>query len=82
MSDFLPNALAFVVKYDQLADVLPFAVVFAIVGILILAAAYFALHLVAPFSIRQQIERVKNPAVAVILASLVVGIAIIVAAAV
>lgn len=76
------NAFALVVKFDQLADALIAILFFAAVGLVILGIAYFVLHLVLPFSLRLEIEEKQNPALGILIASLIAGIAIIVAAAI
>jgi len=85
MADSMFKIFAFalaIVKYDQLLEVLVAVLILAVVGLVIFGIAYFVLHLVAPFSIRKEIEQDQNPALGVLIASLVAGIAIIIAAAI
>lgn len=79
---FETNAFALVVKFDQLLEVLVAAVIFVVIGLIIFGVAYFVLHLVMPFSIRKEIEEDQNIALGVVIGSLVIGIAIIIAAAI
>lgn len=78
----LNYALALVVRFDRFFDVLIIVLSFAVFGLLIFGAAYFTLYLVLPFSIRRALEERRNPALAVLLGSIVIGIAIIVAGAI
>ena len=56
--------------------------VFALVGILIFALAFFIIVKATPFSMRKEIEEDQNVALAIIVAAMIIGIALIVAAAV
>ncbi len=76
------NAFALVVKFDQLGDALVSILFFAVIGLVIFGIAYFVLHLILPFSLRLEIEEKQNPALGILIASLIAGIAIIVAAAI
>ena len=74
--------LAFAVKYDQLLDVLIAAIVLGAAGLIIFGTIYFVLHLVMPFSIRKEIEERQNPALGIVIGAILIGIAIIIAAAI
>lgn len=76
------NFFAFIVNFSQLLDALIAALMFVIFGLIIFGVAYLILHLLMPFSIRKEIEVDKNPALAVIIGSLLISLAIIVAAAI
>ena len=66
----------------QLPDLIVTTLVFAVVGIVLFALAFFVVSMLAPFSIRKEIEEDQNTALAILIAALIIGIAIIVAAAV
>ena len=55
---------------------------FALLGIVAFAIAFFVVVKVTPFSLRKEIEEDHNVALAVVLGSVILGIAIIVAATV
>ncbi len=57
------------------------AVVFTVVGLLLFAAAIWLVAKFAPFSIRKEIEEDQNVALGLIVGSIILGIAIILAAA-
>ena len=52
------------------------------VGLAFFAAAFFVITKAVPFSMRKEIEEDQNTALGVILGSLIIGISIIIAAAV
>jgi len=76
------NALAFVVKFDELAEALIATLVFVVIGLVFFGIAYLILHLIMPFSIRKEIEDDQNTSLGIIIGSMLIGIAIIIAAAI
>jgi len=58
------------------------AVVFAALGLFIFSVAFLIMSKAAPFSIRKEIEKDQNTALAILMGAVILGIAIIVAAAV
>ena len=54
---------------------------FSLIGIVLFSLAFFIMGKVTPFSIRKEIEEDQNVALAIVIASVVVGIAMIVVAA-
>lgn len=55
-------------------------VVYTLFGVIVFALAFWAIVKLAPFSIRKEIETDQNVAVAVLIASVILGLAIIIAA--
>ena len=55
---------------------------YAIVGILIFGMAFWIMDAVTPFSIRKEIEEDQNTALAILMGAVIIGIALIIAAAV
>ena len=55
---------------------------FAVMGIVAFALAFFVIVKVTPFSIRKEIEEDHNVAFAIVIGSVILGIALIVAATV
>lgn len=78
----LINAFAFVVQLAQLAEVLITTLIFVVIGLVVFAAAYFVLDKITPFSIRKEIEDDQNTALGIVIGSMLIGIAIIIAAAI
>lgn len=74
------NYLAFVVKFDALAEVLVTTLIFVFIGILFFAVAYGILSRIYP--IKKEIEEDQNTALGIVIGSIMIGIAIIIAAAI
>lgn len=58
------------------------SLIFTAVGIVIFALAFYLMAKVIPFSVRKEIEEDQNTALGVIMGSVVIGLAIIIAASV
>jgi putative membrane protein len=69
-------------KLDQLGDVLVTTTAISLVGILVFCLAFFVMDKLSPFSLRKEIEEDHNMALAIIMAAVVIGIALIVSSAV
>ena len=76
------TALAFVVKWEDLQNVLVTTIIFVILGLIIFSLAFFFITVVTPFSVKKEIEEDQNVAVGVVIGSIIIGIAIIIAAAI
>ena len=74
------NALAFVVKLDQLLEVVVTTLIFVSIGLIFFVVAYAVLSRVFP--IRKEIEEDQNAALGIVIGSIMIGIAIIIAAAI
>ena len=57
------------------------ATVFGIAGIVLLILGYYIWELVTPYNLRRELHENKNVAVAVVAAAFIVGMAIVIAAA-
>lgn len=84
MNNFLQLApsLAFVVKFEDIAGVLISTIVFVALGLVIFAASFFVIVRVVPFSVKKEIEEDQNIALAILIGSMILGISIIIAAAI
>ncbi|MBK6722869.1 MAG: DUF350 domain-containing protein [Acidobacteria bacterium] len=71
-----------VVKLEELWPVLATTVIFVAIGLIVFAVAFFIVVLVAPFSVKKEIEEDQNSALAIIIGALIIGIAIIIASAI
>lgn len=58
------------------------AVVFAFIGMVFFALAFLIIVKVAPFSIRKEIEEDQNTSLGIVIGSVIIGIALILAAAI
>ena len=55
---------------------------YTVFGVIVFAIAYWVMVKVSPFSIRKEIEGDQNTALAILMASVILGLAIIIAAAI
>ncbi len=76
------NTLAFIVKLDDLLPVLATTVIFVALGLIVFAAAFFIIVRVVPFSVKKEIEDDQNTSLAILIGSMIIGMAIIIAAAI
>lgn len=74
--------LGLIVKMDDLLPVLATTVIFVAIGLVVFAIAFFIVVLVAPFSVKKEIEEDQNTALAIIIGALIIGVAMIIAAAI
>lgn len=77
-----PGVLALVVRFDQLAEVLVTTLIFVLIGLIFFAVSFFVLEKVTPFSIRKEIEDDQNTALGIVIGAMLIGIAIIIGAAI
>jgi uncharacterized membrane protein YjfL (UPF0719 family) len=77
---FNSNVLGFIVKIDQLLEVLVTTLIFVFIGLVFFAVAYAVLS--RSFPIRKEIEEDQNTALGIVIGSIMIGIAIIIAAAI
>jgi uncharacterized membrane protein YjfL (UPF0719 family) len=71
-----------VVKLDELLNVLETTIIFVALGLIVFAIAFLIVVLVAPFSVKKEIEDDQNISLAVIIGSVIIGIAMIISAAI
>jgi uncharacterized membrane protein YjfL (UPF0719 family) len=70
------------VKLDELLPVLETTIVFVAIGLIVFAVAFLIVVLVAPFSVKKEIEEDQNISLAIIIGSVIIGIAMIISAAI
>lgn len=58
------------------------ALVYTTLGLVFFALAFWIITRLAPFSVRKEIEEDQNTALAIVIGSVIIGIALIIAAAV
>ena len=71
-----------VVPMESLLPVFVTTLVFVVFGLIVFALAFFVIAKATPFSVRKEIEEDHNVALAIVIASVILGCAIIIAAAV
>lgn len=77
---FNPNALGMVVKLDQLLEVLVTTLIFVVIGLIFFCVAYAILSRI--FHIHKEIEEDHNTALGIVIGAIMIGLAIIIAAAI
>lgn len=84
MLSFLSIApvLGLIVKLEELLPVLATTVIFVAIGLIVFAIAFLIVVFVAPFSVKKEIEEDQNTALAIIIGAMIIGIAVIIAAAI
>ena len=70
------------IPMENLLPVLVTTLVFVILGLIVFALAFLVIAKSAPFSVRKEIEDDQNIALAIVIASVILGSALIIAAAV
>lgn len=70
------------VPMETILPVLVTTLVFVILGLIIFALAFLIIAKATPFSVRKEIEEDQNVALAIVIASVILGSALIIAAAV
>ncbi|MDH3493946.1 MAG: DUF350 domain-containing protein [Acidobacteriota bacterium] len=79
--NLLATSLGFVVKFAELAEVVVTTLIFVVIGLIFFGIAFALLNLITPFSIRKEIEEDQNTALGIVIGSMLISIAIIIAAA-
>jgi putative membrane protein len=78
----LRSTPALVIPLEGLVPVLITTVVFVLLGLLVFSLAFLIISKATPFSVRQEIEKDHNVALAIVIASVILGTAMIIAAAI
>ena len=80
LSNIIPFAL--IVKLEELLPVLATTVIFVLIGLVVFGIAFFIVVKVAPFSVKKEIEDDQNTALAIIIGAIIIGVALIISAAI
>ena len=70
------------IPMENLLPVVVTTLVFVVIGLIVFALAFLVIAKSAPFSVRKEIEDDQNIALAIVIASVILGSALIIAAAV
>jgi putative membrane protein len=70
------------IHWERLIEGLTATLVYSLFGIVIFAAGFLVIRLVAPFSLRKEIEEDQNTALAILIGSVILGLSIVIAAAI
>jgi putative membrane protein len=76
------QALGLIVPMESLLPIIISTVVFVILGLIVFAIAFIIIAKATPFSVRKEIEDDQNIALAIVIGAVILGSAIIIAAAV
>jgi putative membrane protein len=76
------QALGLIVPMESLLPIVITTVVFVILGLIVFAIAFVIIAKATPFSVRKEIEDDQNVALAIVIGAVILGSAIIIAAAV
>ena len=79
-STVLSSLLGLVVRFDSLGEILVTTLIFVVIGLIFFTLAYFILSRI--FVIHHEIEEDHNTALAIIIGAIMIGISIIIAAAI
>jgi len=71
-----------VVQLESLLSVLITTLVFVVLGLIVFAIAFLVIARAAPFSVRKEIEDDQNVALGIVIGSVILGSALIIAAAI
>jgi putative membrane protein len=74
--------LGMIVKLDELLPVLATTTIFVAIGLIVFALAFLIVVLVAPFSVKKEIEEDHNTSLAIIIGAIIIGVAMIISAAI
>ena len=77
-----PRVVGLVVPMENLTPVIITTVIFTILGLLFFALAFVVIAKATPFSVRKEIEEDHNTALAIVIGAVILGIALIIAAAI
>lgn len=69
-------------KLSNLGDAAVSTAVFSIIGLVVFAVAFWIMTKISPYSVKKEIEEDQNVALAVIMAGVLIGISLIIAAAI
>ena len=72
----------FIVNLNDLSSVLITTLVFTIFGLLVFGVAFLIMGKATPFSIRKELEEDQNVALGIVMGAVILGIALIIAAAI
>ncbi|MFY9555898.1 MAG: DUF350 domain-containing protein [Blastocatellia bacterium] len=76
------STVALVVPMNQIADLILETMAFSLIGLILFAIAFWIIVKVSPFSIRKELEEDQNIALGIVIAAVIIGIALIVSAAI
>jgi len=70
------------IPMESLLPIVVTTLIFVVLGLIVFALAFLVIAKASPFSVRKEIEEDQNIALAIVIASVILGSALIIAAAV
>ncbi len=70
------------INWEHMLEGLIATLVYSLIGIVIFAISFLIIRVVTPFSLRKEIEEDQNTALAILIGSVILGLSIIIAAAI
>lgn len=70
------------IAWDSFIKAVIASLVYSVLGIVLFAAGFLLIRLIAPFSLSKEIEEDQNMALAVLIGSVILGLSIIIASAI
>jgi len=77
-----PAVFGLVVPLESLLPILVTTLVFVVLGLVVFTLAFLVIAKATPFSVRKEIEEDQNVALAIVIAAVILGSALIIAAAI
>jgi len=77
-----PASFLMIVEMDKLLPVLATTLIFVFIGLVVFGIAYWIVVKMAPFSVHKEIEEDQNVALGIIIGAIIIGIALIISAAI
>ena len=74
--------LGMIVKLEEIWNVIETTVIFVAIGLIVFSIAFVIVVLVAPFSVKKEIEEDQNTSLAIIIGAVIIGVAMIISAAI
>jgi putative membrane protein len=74
--------IALMVPMNQMLELIVTTLIFTVTGLILFALAFWIMGKVTPFSIRKEIEEDQNMALGIVIAAVIIGIGLIVSAAI
>ena len=81
LATLLP-VLGLFIKLDEMWGVIETTVIFVVIGLIVFALAFGVVVLVAPFSVKKEIEDDQNTSLVIIIGAVIIGVAMIISAAI
>lgn len=78
----LASTAALVVPMNEIVKLIVETLAFTLIGLILFALAFWIIVKVSPFSIRKELEEDQNVALGIVIAAVIIGIALIVSAAI